>query len=201
MSTQETKDHQPSEDVVSFNDAINFFADVGVNVVCPTCGKNDGWSVVAGAAGNIRYPGLATVNSLGQILITNGTPVITTTCNNCGFMRFHAASVVLSRIKELKNKPAEENKKSIVEMLLDINETLKSEESIDEKLEQIDKLESIIDKINIDSDEKKAAVDSIRDKISSIRATVEGQTSLSEGLEILKGGDANSANGDDSTRR
>lgn len=92
---------------LEFGDVVRFLDKVNANAVCPVCGGNHGWGIVArlqapGVADH--YPGLTCAHESGSVDNSSAFPVITVTCKNCGYVRLHDARIVRQRLSELEGE-------------------------------------------------------------------------------------------------
>lgn len=91
-------------DEVSFDDAVRFFEHKKVNVICPSCNEKK-WEVNAKLADTKppQYFCLALGDSEGGVYLGANTPVITLSCNNCGFIKLHSVRPILNWLNEKKD--------------------------------------------------------------------------------------------------
>ncbi len=103
MATEGTKPFPP----MGFEEAVKFLESVNAHVDCPICG-NQSWAIRArleSAGLKAHYPGLLGATEDGEAYLAVGFPVLTVSCENCGFMRLHD----LESIRRRKQKPEQED--------------------------------------------------------------------------------------------
>jgi hypothetical protein len=96
---------------VSYERVVDFLMKVDKGDPCAVCGEIAGWAIVAGTTvpdGLTRYVGFSNVDSTGGLYLRAPMAVITCTCNNCGYIRAHEASVIDRRIRELAEQERNE---------------------------------------------------------------------------------------------
>ena len=91
----------PNNIEIDFKSAVEFLEKKGAQLVCPVCGKSNGWSVIA--KNESEDPGLAsTVTYRNNGINISGMLLVPVVCNNCGFVRHHAAGLIENWIKSGK---------------------------------------------------------------------------------------------------
>ncbi|MGC4396022.1 hypothetical protein [Hydrogenophaga sp. T2] len=92
---------------MGFDEVVAFLESVNANAICPVCGGNHGWGVVARLeATGVRdhYPGLVGAHEDGSADLSHAFPVVTVTCKNCGYMRLHDVQTLRQRQTDRRAK-------------------------------------------------------------------------------------------------
>lgn len=112
--TYEASTPNPNPPPMDFGAAVDFLATVNAHVDCPICKAHEGWTIVArleAAGTHANYPGLVGAREDRHPYLAIGFPVITVSCNNCGFMRLHDLASIRRKQAAQKAQADEEAKR------------------------------------------------------------------------------------------